>query len=108
MSISRRDDDAAARAVAPAWTALHDHLEQRTRDLHDEVRRYPTPIAHCDDQLPKLLEQRSRAVRVLKLANQVNAMSPNATSTERFRGIAAFLRACGDADDDDVENALRE
>jgi len=28
--------------------------------LSDEIRRYPTPIARCDEQLTELLERRAR------------------------------------------------
>jgi chorismate mutase len=28
--------------------------------LSDEIRRYPTPIARCDEQLAELLERRAR------------------------------------------------
>lgn len=100
-------DDQPAPAVAAAWSALRDRLVQRARDLNDEVRRYPTPIARCDDQLTRLLEQRGHAVRALKLANDADAMTLNATPAERLRAIARFLLASGKSDDD-VENALRE
>jgi hypothetical protein len=107
MSSLKPRNNQPAPSVAAAWTALRDHLVQRARDLNDEVRRYPTPIARCDDQLPKLLEQRGDAMRVLRLANDVDAMALNATPVERLRGIARFLLASGKSDDD-VGNALRE
>ena len=28
--------------------------------LSDEIRRYPTPIARCDEQLTELIERRAR------------------------------------------------
>ncbi len=28
--------------------------------LSDEIRRYPTPIARCDEQLTELIERRTR------------------------------------------------
>jgi hypothetical protein len=36
------------------------YLEQRIAELSDEIRRYPTPIARCDEQLSALLEQRAK------------------------------------------------
>ena len=33
-------------------------LERRLAELSDEIRRYPTPIARCDEQLADLLERR--------------------------------------------------
>ena len=35
-------------------------LEMRIAALSDEIRRYPTPIARCDEQLTQLLEERAR------------------------------------------------
>jgi hypothetical protein len=35
-------------------------LERRLAELSAEIRRYPGPIARCDEQLPALLEERSR------------------------------------------------
>ena len=48
-------------SIQSLWLELKQHLEQRYRALYDEVRHYPTPIAHCDDQLPGLIKQRSHA-----------------------------------------------
>jgi hypothetical protein len=36
------------------------YLEQRIAELSDEIRRYPTPIARCDEQLTALIEQRAK------------------------------------------------
>ena len=54
--------------VDTAWRDLRDHLERRARELADEVRAYPSPIARCDDQLPWLIAERSRAIEVARLA----------------------------------------
>lgn len=40
-------------------------LEARLRQLNDEIRNYPQPIARCDAQLAGLIEQRSEVSRVL-------------------------------------------
>src|SRR5471030_313127 len=61
-------------AMAASWATLRTHLEAKTRALNAEVHSYPTPIARCDDQLPKLLEQRGRAVEQLKLVDAVGPM----------------------------------
>jgi len=39
---------------------LRSLLTERIERVNQEVRNYPQPIAHCDDQLNKLLEQRAR------------------------------------------------
>ena len=35
-------------------------LDATIARLSDEIRRYPTPIARCDDQLTELLQRRAR------------------------------------------------
>jgi hypothetical protein len=37
-------------------------LERRIAELSDEIRRYPGPIARCDEHLPSLLEERARLI----------------------------------------------
>jgi hypothetical protein len=39
-----------------AWT------ERRIAEISDEIRRYPGPIARCDQHLAALLEERARLV----------------------------------------------
>ena len=35
-------------------------LQRRLDAVCEEIRRYPTPIARCDEQLTALIEERSR------------------------------------------------
>lgn len=51
-----------------AWRSLRTRLEDRARELADEVRAYPTPIARCDDQLPGLIARRAEAYAALREA----------------------------------------
>jgi len=46
--------------------AVREYLERQVELLTEEVRRYPTPIARCDDQLTGLLEQRASALAQLQ------------------------------------------
>lgn len=85
-----------------AWSALTAYLEQRSRDLCDEVRHYPTPIAHCDEQLPGLIEQRTRAIARFRQAAECDPAQPG--GRERLQ---AFLAATGNGIDDETELALR-
>ena len=41
-------------------------LERRLAELSEEIRRYPTPIARCDEQLTELLERRGKVLAQLK------------------------------------------
>ena len=49
---------------------MRSHLERRLQALSDEVRRYPTPIARCDEQLTALLEARTEVARLLSHADE--------------------------------------
>jgi hypothetical protein len=105
MNASRPPGDEASDAVASAWADLRDHLVRKARQLNDEVRRYPTPIAHCDEQLTKLLEERACAVRHLQLADE--ACGTNEAASDRLRRLAQFICVSEASDDDEVEHALR-
>ena len=41
-------------------------LEKRIAELSEEIRRYPGPIARCDQQLAALLDERSRLMSQLE------------------------------------------
>ena len=45
-------------------------LERRSKELNEAVRGYPSPIARCDDQLPRLIAQRDAAARNLRRADE--------------------------------------
>jgi hypothetical protein len=100
-------DDHEAEAVQ-AWTALRRHLEAKNRAINAEVAHYPTPIARCDVQLSKLLEQRARVYRDLERIAEIGAVfSANRVSAEWLRGVDNFV-ANGEPDaEDDAEIALR-
>ena len=48
---------------------MRHELERRIAELSEEIRRYPGPIARCDEHLPALLEERSRLFEQLKSMN---------------------------------------
>jgi len=52
--------------VAALRAALQERLQRRADALMDEVRRYPGPIARCDEQLSALLEQRTKVFQALE------------------------------------------
>ena len=106
MMALMRPDPGVATPLADAWSALCAYLARKSRDLNDEVSGYPTPIARCDEQLTKLLEQRARAVRQLRLADEAGACATGAATRERLQRLAQFLELSEGADDD-VEHALR-
>ncbi|MEO8739144.1 MAG: hypothetical protein ABI537_05510 [Casimicrobiaceae bacterium] len=93
--------------IAASWATLRTHLEAKTRALNAEVHSYPTPIAHCDDQLPKLLEQRERSVEQLSLVDGLGPMPAGSAVAEWERKVSAFLKRADAAPDDDIEAAIR-
>jgi hypothetical protein len=53
--------------------ALEARLEQRFDELNDEIAHYPSPIARCDEQLTKLIEQRSECLGHLRAVRAIRA-----------------------------------
>ena len=89
-----------AKRIDNAWKALRRRLEERCRSLHEAVRAYPTPIARCDDQLPKAIEERDSAFRELRAADALDEARRRLSATEwreRLREFAGASRGYDDA-----------
>ena len=53
-------------------------LEKRIAELSEEIRRYPGPIARCDEHLAALLEERARLLsRVQRQSCSAEALWAN-------------------------------
>ena len=52
-------------------------VAQRIRELSEEIRNYPTPIARCDEQLTALIDERSRLLSLLN-KNPATSCTPEA------------------------------
>ena len=52
---------------------MKSELERRIAELSEEIRRYPGPIARCDEQLLALLEERAKLLEQLKNEGDRNA-----------------------------------
>ena len=90
------------------WGAFREHLAARIREINDEVAHYPRPIARCDVQLSKLLEQRARVYQQMKLAAELGPMpagDAGARWLQRLDDYFAKLEPCGA--DDGEEAVLR-
>jgi hypothetical protein len=87
--------------VDDAWTALRQCLEARGRELHDELRSYPTPIARCDEQLTRVIEERDAAFRQLRLAGDLEADRAVVGHAEWLGQLQRFA-ATLDANDEQV------
>ena len=55
---------------------MRSELERRIAELSEEIRRYPGPIARCDQQLPALLEERALLLSRLNSLEEKSACSP--------------------------------
>lgn len=53
-------------------------LARRIDALCAEIRRYPTPIARCDEQLTQLLEERARLLARLEALDAEPGCGPDA------------------------------
>jgi hypothetical protein len=62
--------------VEPLRRALRTYLERQVELLNEEVRRYPGPIARCDEQLAGLLEQRATALTQLARLETLGEQGP--------------------------------
>jgi hypothetical protein len=99
--------DIVLQPVIAAWSELKSYLDRRSKELNDEVRNYPTPIARCDEQLTKLIEQRTRVINQLKLMTEAG---PTQSSNADRRWLAAldeFLMSPQIVTDDESEIAIR-
>lgn len=87
-------------AVPEAWDALRRHLESRAKDLCDEVRHYPTPIAGCDVQLTKLIEQRTHALASLRRFAETAEGQDARSALPPLAAMRVFVRGYTPADDE--------
>jgi hypothetical protein len=85
--------------VDAAWVALRRCLETRSLELLDEVRTYPTPIARCDEQLTRVIEERDAAFRCLRLAAELESQRASLADAQWVRLLHRFAI---DLDADDV------
>jgi hypothetical protein len=104
---SRASPDRVLDAVVAAWSELKIYFDRRSRELSEEVRNYPTPIARCDEQLTKLIEQRSGAINELKRLLQAVPARSGPLGRRRLAALEAYLMLPHACPDDEVEIALR-
>ena len=93
--------------VVAAWSELKIYLDRRSKELSEEVRNYPTPIARCDEQLTKLIEQRAGAINQLKLLLEAAPARSGPLGRRRLAALEAYLMRPRAFPDDEIEIALR-
>ena len=107
-SVTGTRDDETTDAVIRAWEALRRHLETRSRELNAEIAHYPTPIARCDVQLSKLLEQRARLYREFERAALIGERpSVEGAWSDWLDNLELFVLSPEPDYEDDVEISLR-
>ncbi|MES2102434.1 MAG: hypothetical protein V4634_00330 [Pseudomonadota bacterium] len=89
------------------WTDLRAYLERLGKDLSEEVHSYPTPIARCDVQLTKLIEQRRLAMDLLRRIAEVDQADLPSLSPPLLAAMEAFLLAPEFDRGDQAETVLR-
>ena len=104
---SQASSDKGLGPLIAAWSELKSYLERRSRELNEEVRNYPTPIARCDEQLTKLIEQRTRAINNLKRVTDAGATPAGDADRRWLAALDAFSADPQAATDDDTEIAIR-
>lgn len=83
--------------IDDAWTVLRSCLEVRSRELSDDVRTYPTPIARCDEQ--KAIEERDAAIRQLRMASELETGRSTFARDEWVARLRAFAESIEKTDD---------
>jgi hypothetical protein len=96
-----------AESMMEAWGALMGELEARKHELGEAVRAYPTPIARCDDQLPKAIAQRDAAARWVRWAIELEGARPALSMAQWRERVRDFAQQLGVADDDAALEAKR-
>ena len=89
-----------------AWAELRSRLELRSRELYEEVRAYPRPIARCDEQLTKAIEERDAAFRRLRRANDLDDQRA-VLAFDAWRTAVLEFVADPDIDSDEVAAVAR-
>ena len=93
-------------AVFALCSELKAYLALRSDELNNEIRNYPTPIARCDEQLTKLIEQRTRAAHQLKLVTELSRVPSGCAGNVAHEHLRAFLMGPEAIGGDDVEMAI--
>src|SRR6266478_1144074 len=104
---SQASPDIGLGPLIAAWSELRSYLEGRSRELNEEVRNYPTPIARCDEQLTKLIEQRTRAINNLRLMIDAGSAQAGDADQRWLGALEAFIADPQTSTDDETEIAIR-
>lgn len=95
MSFAKSQDEVngpmESALVASTWQEIKEYLEDKRRQIFDEIKNYPPPIAACDQQFNHLLEQREGIDR--ELSRMREASEENSDSGDAIRSLVAFMES---------------
>jgi hypothetical protein len=91
-----------------AWAALQSCLQARSRELYEEVRIYPRPIARCDEQLTRAIEQRDAAFRCLRRAKDLDELRATLAREAWLTAVSDFVANLEPTGDEAIAAARRE
>lgn len=84
----KRDDVAS---MEPTYRTTRRRLENLGASINKEIRSYPPPIAGCDQQFNKLIEDRRRVARELRRLDDL--CRQGSVREADIQEIDAFLRS---------------
>ncbi len=102
MSFAKPQDEANGQMesalVESMWQEIRERLEHKRRQIFDEIKNYPPPIAACDQQFNHLLEQREGIDRALSRMREASGESRSRGDT--IRSLVAFMESSDFLDDE--------
>ena len=82
---SRHPDSTSSSVGVPHDAAsIRADLARRWRDVDDEIRHYPTPIARCDVQLTALIEARDELRQLRAITDDAQLLGAYADALRRW------------------------
>lgn len=78
--------------IESLWDAVERRLVAAKREVTDEIRSYPQPIAGCDAQIPALWERRDGLVAELERLAKVRATGTG-EALDAFLAASPFIDA---------------
>jgi hypothetical protein len=89
--MSAAESQGRADGAASAWRRARACLENKKRQIYEEVRNYPRPIPACDQQFNYLLEERARVEQ--ELGRLEEACAESRTSADPLQRVEEFIRS---------------
>ena len=79
------------------WNQIKEHLEIKRKQLADQINKYPTPIAACDQQFNFLLQQ--RADFATEWARLLETEKTSSRESDPIDALREFVNSSSQLDD---------